>query len=501
VPANFIFTKIIATVGPATGSVEVLVRLIEEGARVFRINFSHGAMEDFDRLLEAVRAAEAQTGQPVAVLGDLCGPKIRLGQVAGEGIGLEVGQRVHFQRDSIIAEARGDGPVTFSTNWPTLVDEVQPGQRMLIDDGAVRMLVIEVIGEGLARQVVCSVTHGGRVSTRKGVNLPDTDIQAPSLTDYDRQCCDWAVRRELDYLALSFVRRAADVQGLTAYLKTRARPGEMTIPIITKIEKPQALDDLEAIVHVSDAVMVARGDLGVEMDLAQVPVIQKLIVSLCRDYGTPVIVATQMLQSMMNEPAPTRAEVSDVANAIFDGADAVMLSGETAVGRFAVQTVHTMAHIAAATEAHMRQSEEAWDHPPRKLRETRYRTAALAHGVSVVVRDLDAKLVITWSQLAGGARYLSQNRLHVPIIAASSSPAAMRRMGLLFGVYPIAMQPPAHSENFVTMMDRIILERGWAQRGDAIVFVKGEPLGISGVTNKLRIHYVGDASGTAGPAT
>ncbi len=461
--------------------------------RVFRVNFSHGSFEDFARMLGNIRAAEEAVGQPVAVLGDLCGPKIRVGQVVDGGVEVHPGEYVVFQRKDILGGSTDrNEPLVLSTTFPSLIDDVQPGQRLLVDDGNVRMLVIDQVGEGDDRKLVCSVTVGGLITTRKGINLPDTELNAPSITDHDWACIDWAIANEVDYLALSFVRQAADVQELKAYLARKRKDGAMTIPVIAKIEMPQAIRDLDAIVRASDGLMVARGDLGVEMDLAQVPVIQKQIIRLAHDYGKPVIVATQMLQSMIEAPTPTRAEVSDVANAIFDGADAVMLSGETAVGKYPVQTVHTMARIAVATEADMRLNSTDWDRPPRRLRETRYRTAALAHGVSVVVRDLDAKLVITWSQTAGGARYLSQNRLHVPIIAASSNPVALRHMCLMYGVCPIALKPPADAEQFVALMDQVVLDRAWAHPGDAVVFVKGEPLGVSGVTNKLRLHYVGE---------
>ncbi len=491
---TFIFTKILATVGPSSQSVEVLERLIEEGVRVFRLNFSHGSFESFAAMLANIRKAEEAVGQPVAVLGDLCGPKIRVGKVAEGGIELQPGQHVVFQRQDIVAQPVSDPtePVVFSTTFPPLIDDVQPGQRLLVDDGNVRMLVLDHVGEGEDRKLVCSVTVGGLVTTRKGINLPDTDLNVPSITDYDWQCAAWAIENEVDYLALSFVRQASDVNELKRYLHANRKADGRAIPVIAKIEMPQAIRHLEAIVREADGVMVARGDLGVEMDLAQVPIIQKQIIRLAHDYGKPVIVATQMLQSMIDAPTPTRAEVSDVANAIYDGADAVMLSGETAVGKYPVQAVHTMARIAVATEADMRANSSDWDRPPRKLQETRYRTAALAHGVSVVVRDLDAKLVITWSQNAGGARYLSQNRLHVPIIAASSNPAALRHMCLMFGVCPIALKPPADAEQFIALMDQVILDRAWANPGDAAVYVMGETLGISGITNKLQIHYIGD---------
>ncbi len=492
---EFILTKIIATVGPTCATPAIIIRLIEEGARVFRINFSHGTLDDFARSLATVREAAKRTGSHAAVLGDLSGPKIRIGKVVEAGIELTVGDRVEFQRDPVVATAAAaDQAVVFSTTYPSLVDDVQPGERLLIDDGNIRLLVIDKIGEGPAARLVANVTGGGRVTSAKGLNLPDNaSLSVPSLTEHDRRCVEWAVTNELDFLALSFVRKADDVRLLKSLLPVRTPNRASWIPVIAKIEKPQALDDLPAIINEADGVMVARGDLGVEMDLAEVPGIQKRVIALAHDYGKPVIVATQMLQSMIESSSPTRAEVSDVANAIYEGADAVMLSGETAVGRYPVQAVHTMARVALATQR-LIHSECRPSRPPVKLQETRYRTAALAHGVSVVVRDLDAKLVLTWSELGGGARYLSQNRLGVPILAAGSNPESLRKMSLLFGVTPIAMPRPASSNEFILKMDSLIREKGWAKTGDAIIIVKGEPIGTPGVTNQILIHYLGDVA-------
>lgn len=483
-------TKIIATVGPACGTPAGIARLIEEGARVFRINFSHGSVEGFAKALEAVRSAAQATGEHVGVLGDLSGPKIRVGQVRDGGLDLSVGDLVEFQREPLVAERR-DESVVFSTNYPAMVEEVMPGERLLIDDGAVRLLVIDKFGSGGDERLLARVTVGGRVSNSKGLNLPDNQSAAlPSLTEHDRRCVEWAVKNGIDILALSFVRRAQDVRDLRKLLAGHGREaGE--IPIVSKIEKPQAIEALESIVVESDAIMVARGDLGVEMDLAEVPGAQKQIIRACHEHGKPVIVATQMLQSMVESASPTRAEVSDVANAIYDGADAVMLSGETAVGKWPAQAVNYMYRVAVAT----RLSQDALgrrDDPPRRLQESRYRTAALAHGVSVVVRDLDAKLVVTWSETGGGARYLSQNRLRIPILAAGSDPTALRRMNLLYGVIPILLPKPRDGAAFLQQIEPILLERGLVQLGDPIVVVKGEPIGTPGVTNELLIHHVGD---------
>ncbi len=490
---HHILTKIVATVGPACADVDTLVKLIGEGVRVFRINFSHGTLDQFERTLSLVRAAGEATGIPVGALGDLSGPKIRVGKVVEGGVELAMGQRVEFVREPIVAAApQPGGAAVFSSTLASLIDDVSPGQRVLINDGAIRMLALDK--DPVGARLACTVTHGGLVTSGKGINLPDSAVSAPSLTEWDMTCVDWAVAHDIDFLALSFVRQAADIIALKGHLsqRGRSRATGRRLPIVAKIEKPQALEHLEAILDAADGLMVARGDLGVEMDLAEVPVIQKRIIQLAHDHGKPVIVATQMLQSMIADPSPTRAEASDVANAIFDGADAVMLSGETAVGRFPVVAVNTMRRIIAASEGHMRTQPGKWFTAPKKLQDTKYRTAALAHGVSVIVRDMDARLVVTWSQLGGGARYLSQNRLSVPILAASSDRAALRQMNLLFGVHPIHMDAPKDSESWLNQLDRVMLDQGWADEGDPVVIAKGEPLGTSGVTNKIRIHYVGD---------
>jgi pyruvate kinase len=263
------------------------------------------------------------------------------------------------------------------------------------------------------------------------------------------------------------------------------------IPIISKIEKPQAIDDLDNIVSESDGIMIARGDLGVEMDVAEVAILQKMIISICHDYGVPVIVATQMLQSMKESPTPTRAEVSDVANAIFDGVDAVMLSGETAIGRWPAITVRMMSRIARLTNRYIR--EQKISHPiPKHMQESRYRTAALAHGVKSIVKDIDARLIVIWSKFGGGALYLSQLDIPRPILAFSDVPATLNRLSLLYGIHPVLMEQPETSSDFIHKTDALILREGWAAEGEPVVFVYGEPIQASGVTNSIYIHYLGD---------
>lgn len=493
---QFLLTKILASIGPASYDIERLVHMVEAGVRVVRINFSHGDFDDFAKALSLAREAARRTRIDIGVLGDLCGPKIRVGEVLDDVFEVEQGDLIEITRKDVISQKYKDtGISVVSTSFPDMIDEAETGDRLLIDDGFVRTLVVDkpYAHDDRGHRLCCRVTHGGKISTRKGINLPDTHLSTPSLTDYDRECAEWALENDLDFLALSFVRHADDLNDLRDHLRS-LKPKGVLPPIVAKIEKPQAVDHIDAICDRADGIMVARGDLGVEMDLAEVPIIQKRIIETAHDYGKPVIVATQMLQSMIVESTPTRAEVSDVANAILDGADAVMLSGETAVGKHPVQAVTYMGRTASRTEAHANDRRDASGHAPRTLRESRYRTAALAHGVSILVDDLAPKFVVSWSELGGGARYLSQNRLPVPIVAISSNHAALRHMSLLYGVTPIFMSRPRDSQEFLMMVDDLLLDRQWAKHGDAIVVVKGEPIGRPGVTNQIVVHYVGDVT-------
>lgn len=507
-------TKIVATLGPASSTPEVVEELITEGVRVFRINFSHGEFSEHLASLRRVRAAAEKLNQHIGVLGDLCGPKIRVGKQAGEGTQLADGSRVAFIPefvDATTASRELDGLTCLKVGFHDFIFEARAGHRILLDDGTLELRAAEQrpLGEGTA--LICEVVVGGILKSNKGINFPDTELTMPAMTDHDYRCVDFAVEHGFDFLALSFVRTAKDVRELKDYLRKQgarpARPQNQPegkhhfstfgsewrafIPVIAKIEKPQALENLEAIVTEADTIMVARGDLGVEVDAAQVPVLQKRIIATCHDYGKPVIVATQMLQSMIESPVPTRAEVSDVANAIFDGADAVMLSGETAVGKFPVKAVQMMRRISRRSNAHLRAMPRSTS-TPVNARESRYRTAALAHGVKVVIHDLNAELVILWSQLGGGASYLSQVRMTVPVLAFSSSPEALRRMSVMFGITPLHMEPPKDSNDFLVKVDQLLLERGWAREDEAVVMVAGQPFGRPGVTNTLRIHYVGE---------
>ncbi len=503
----FCLTKILCTVGPATADPSVLLGLIKAGSSAFRINFSHGTPEDHLKSLRAIREAEEQSGLHVGVLGDLCGPKLRIGSVQAPGVVLENGDQVVIQKSPTFTPAARptEGLITFCTNTPEILDDVKPGERVFINDGEVRLVVIGCAGQGTPEcQITLEVLSGSIVSTGKGINLPDSKLSLPAITERDRACAKWALENHLDYLALSFVRTGEDIKELRALLTHLSPMTGTKIPIIAKIEKPQAVAEIDGILDVSDGIMVARGDLGVEMELAQVPVIQKRLITAAHEHGKQVIVATQMLQSMIESPVPTRAEVSDVANAIFDGADAVMLSGETAVGKYPQAVVNMMARVARETQGHLsdttvlgNQIDPGWVSSrvnfKRQKQLTKYRTAALARAVTGIVIDLDAKLVINWSEAGGGARFLSLNRLSIPVLAFSSSKDALRKMSLMFGVMPCYLDRPRSTEEFLTKVDWFVTETGFGKKGDATVVVKGDPIGTVGVTNEIRVHYVGDA--------
>ncbi|HVT79119.1 MAG TPA: pyruvate kinase [Phycisphaerae bacterium] len=470
-------TKIVVTLGPACANPEVFSKMVDAGVAVARLNFSHGSHEQKKQYLEVVRSCSKR---PVAIMADLCGPKIRVGTIENNAMPLAPGDVVTVQREPVIGRDK-----TFSSNYACLVDDLEVGQRVLIDDGSIRMIVTEKSPNAIH----CQVTHGGTLQSNKGFNLPNTKVNLPSITDKDWADVDFAIDHKLDYIALSFVRAAEDVRQLRKYLDAR----NAKIHIISKIEMPQAVRDLAAIVEASDAVLVARGDLGVEMDLTQVPIIQKEIILAAHEAGKPVIVATQMLQTMVDNPSPTRAEVSDVANAILDGADAVMLSGETAVGKYPVGAVLVLTEIAAHTEDYTLRKGIA-PPPPKLLQMIHHRTAAIAHGAKAVVDDINARLVVVWSQAGGSARYISKHRFGVPVVALSTDPAAVRRMALYFGIIPLQATIPGHFDDLPLLVDEICETHKLAEPGERAVICAGAPLGIVGVTNSLSVHTVGRVS-------
>ncbi|MHC4439646.1 MAG: pyruvate kinase, partial [Planctomycetota bacterium] len=450
-------TKIIATLGPSCAEAETIETMIDNGVDVFRLNFSHGTLDEHARLMETLNVARSWHNQMTAVLGDLCGPKIRTGNIEPQGQMLQAGYKVSIVRGNQLGTAQ-----CFGTNYECFNQDVETGHRIFIDDGQIMLNVVGRDGEDL----VCEVVIGGTLYSRKGINLPDTQISIPSITEFDFECVDWAVEQNLDFLALSFVRSVDEINQLKEYI----RKAGADIKIIAKIETPQALEHLEPIVDASDAVLVARGDLGVEMDLAEVPLIQKRITKMCRNHGKSVIVATQMLQSMTQNPTATRAEVSDVANAIMDFTDAVMLSGETAVGKYPVKSAQTIERIAKVTEAYLDKQYTAEHHRSTTTGELAL-TAAVARSVGQLVEDIDAKLVAVWSQSGSSARLLSKARIDVPVLALSSDERSCRQMCLHYGVIPCCQPIPENISQFTSLVDKLILENKWAHTGDRIILV------------------------------
>ena len=472
---QMIKTKIIATLGPSCTKTEIIKAMINNGVDVFRLNFSHGTLDGHAKLLEVLNDARAQHHQMTAVMGDLCGPKIRIGHIEPEGQILHLGDKVSIVPGNKVGKAN-----RFSTNYEHFNKDVCIDHRIFIDDGQIALSVISKNDE----EMVCEVVVGGPLHSRKVINLPDTRISIPSITERDWECVDWAIKHNLDFLALSFVRSADEIKRLKEYI---CKAGT-DIKIVAKIETPQALKHLESIVCASDAVLVARGDLGVEMDLAEVPLIQKRITRMCRDFGKPVVVATQMLQSMIQSPTATRAEVSDVANAIMDFADAVMLSGETAVGKYPVKAAQTIQRIARVTEAYL--DEHSNVHPKSTASDELILTAVMAHSVGQIIDDIDAKLVAVWSQSGLSARFLSKTRIDVPILALSSDERACRQMCLHYGVIPRCRAIPEDIEQFTHIVDQLIVKSNWAQVGDKIVLLAGQPLGAAGTTNAILVHTI-----------
>lgn len=467
-------TKIVATLGPASMDKTTLRRLAQAGADVFRVNFSHGSVEQRHGLLDNIRSVEAELGRPLAVMADLCGPKIRVGMIQGGSFPLAEGDEIFIQRDAVEGT-----PQRISTTLAELVDEVHVGEAVLLDDGMIRLEVIETRPP---HGFVCRVTRGGMLSSGKGVNLPHTDLLLGALTEKDRQDIAWIIRRDFDYVALSFVRSATDVQGLRELLDA----AECGARIVAKIEKPQAVACVREIINAADALMVARGDLGVEMDLPSVPIAQKRIARLCQQGGKPCIIATQMLDSMIRFPTPTRAEVSDVANAVLDHADAVMLSGETAVGKFPVEAVTMMNEIVSQIQAYHDETTT-----PGRVEYASARTeAAITAAVRAIMDEEDIAAVAVYTATGSTALLMAKNRLRCPILALSHDRATMRRTCLYYGVVAFHADQPEHTREILDLAARFALQSGIAGRGQKIVVISGRPVGSPGHTNTLVVHTI-----------
>lgn len=420
-------TRIIATVGPACASVDVLRQLVASGVDIFRLNFAHGEHAWLEDRVRDIRRVSAELNCPVGILGDLSGPKIRLGEIADGGRQCAEGETLRFVRG---LEALEPGDLTCT--YERLLDDVRTGDRILLADGTVALVVLEKAAD--AAWIRCLVTQPGRIRSRQGVNLPGVALSTPAVTDKDREDLDWALQQQLDFIGLSFVRAAQDIELLQQLI--RARQPTVTPLIVAKIEKTEALANLEQILQTTDAVMVARGDLGVEADITQVPVLQKQIIRRCNDFRIPVITATQMLDSMQNNDLPTRAEVTDVANAVIDGTDAVMLSGETAIGQHPVQCVRMMDRIAGEAEPLVQRRIPA-ESGSTELRRARPVTEAVTRGAVAAAEYLQADLIVVATVTGRTALALSGHRGSVPILALTDLPDIARRMCLYWGVTPV----------------------------------------------------------------
>lgn len=476
--STFVRTKILCTIGPATEDGEVLKELIEAGMDVARINCSHGDRDQHARFIANIRRASSESGRPVAILLDLSGPKIRTGTVVGGSVELKKGSELILTNEEVPGSAS-----LVSVNYRTLAREISIGAPILIDDGR---LVLTVVSK-TETTVTALVKTGGLLKDRKGVNLPGTPLSIPSLTDKDLEDVRFALKQDIDYVALSFVRSADDVRALRDLLIREGTKGRR-VPIIAKIEKNEAVTDIDRIIAVSDAIMVARGDLGVELPTEDVPPIQKLIVRKCNDAGVPVIIATQMLESMIGNPRPTRAEASDVANAVLDGADAVMLSGETSVGSYPVEAAQTMDRIIARVE-----NERTAQGEGEMLGRIRKGDVfdAVARAACVLARQVGARAIVPLTHSGATAQRVSKYRPDMPIYAVTGREKILRRMNLFWGVEGFLI--PDFEQDSDTAFRKVkeeLLRRGVVEKGDSIVLTAGIPVMSKGTTNALKVDRI-----------
>jgi len=466
-------TKIVATIGPASDSPEKIKQMMLAGMSVARLNFSHGSYDDHAQRIKLLRSISAELDMPLTLLQDLQGPKIRVGDLPSEGIEL--------LRDAALTlvplEEFSGQPNTVAIDYPYVAEEAEPATQVLLDDGLLELEVEEIQGNA----VICRVVTGGILKSHKGVNFPTLNLRLPSMTEKDKQDLEFGVEQGVDIISLSFVRRAEDVQELKALLKEKGAD----IPVLAKLEKPQAIANLEAIVNECDAIMVARGDLGVEMSSEKVPLIQKRIIRMCNQKGIPVITATQMLDSMIHNPRPTRAEVSDVANAIMDGTDAVMLSGESAVGDYPVESVQMLARIATDVEPET----EYVNYPPSEIDDPH----AISEAINAIDQVIDLSYIVTFTETGHSAKLAAAERPSVPVIAVTESYQVYHRLNLAWGVKPLLVEHLADTiDGMFQQIDHCLMDRKLAVRGDKVLIIGGIPMHQSRSTNFLKIHTLGE---------
>jgi pyruvate kinase len=473
--------KIVCTIGPKTSSPQQLRALVDAGMDVARLNLSHGDHSVHEQVYRDVRAASDESGRAVGILVDLQGPKIRTGRFGEGPVALSVGQRFTITTRDVV----GDESIV-GTTYKGLPGDVQPGDLMLIDDGKVMLRAVDVSDTDVLAETVVP----GEVSNNKGINLPGVAVSVPALSEKDREDLRFAMRLGVDLIALSFVRSADDIADVHAIMDEFG----YRLPVIAKIEKPQAVENLEAIVRAFDGIMVARGDLGVEMPLEDVPIVQKTAIELARREAKPVIVATQVLESMIENPRPTRAEASDAANAVLDGADALMLSGETSVGAWPIEAVRTMARIIESTEEH------GYDKIARMKTNPKTVGGAVTKAAVEIGEVVDARFLITFSETGGSAKRMARLRPRLPMLTFTSEQRVRSQLALVWGIETYLVPRMHHTDQFAMQVDLKLIPEGRVPEGDHVVIVAGSPPGIPGSTNALRVHRVGDAVHRRAPA-
>lgn len=465
---NIQHTKIVCTIGPASRSPEIIRKMILEGMSVARLNFSHGTHEDHLETINNIRRAARETEKAVAILQDLGGPKIRVGRIPEPGIRLEAGTTVVLTTVSVEATEN-----VIPVNYQAFASDVLKGDRILLADG---FMELEVMGTS-STEVQARVITGGILTSHKGINLPTRSIKVPSLTPKDEKDLAFGIENGVDFVALSFVRRPEDVEGVKRIIERRGAD----TPVIAKIEKHEAISNVDRILEVSDAVMVARGDLGVEIPLEEVPIVQKMLIEKANSMGKPVITATQMLRSMVDSPRPTRAEATDVANAVLDGTDAVMLSEETASGRYPVEAVAMLRRIIGTAESKFPHERYLSMRPERNVPDS------VSHASCVLAHHLGVSAIVAPTQSGQTARCLSRFRPRTPIVALSPQPTTVRRLTLVWGCVPKLVPSPRDTDDMIELAAETVLETGLVNRGETVVITAGQPVWVAGSTNMLRV--------------
>ncbi len=471
-------TKIVCTIGPACNTVEILTKLAEQGMDVCRMNFSHGTHEDHAENIRRIREVSLLTGKPLAILQDLQGPKIRIGKI-GDGVEIVAGSEVIFTSEATTDDVTKLIPVTY----PNLHEDVKPGQRLLLDDGLLEVQVTKI--EGI--HVFCQVIVGGLLKSSKGLNLPETETKISAIPDKDREDIEFGVQQGVDFVALSFVRKPEDIQELRELIEAAEQKhnlkSDVSIKIIAKIEKPEAVKNMQAIIDAADGIMVARGDLGIEMPAEKVPLIQKNLIDGCLEAGKPVIVATQMLDSMIRNPRATRAEVSDIANAVVSHTDATMLSGETASGIYPVESVQAMAATIREIEA------SSMDDMPATIETADNAQEAMTNMASVLARTTNARAIVVATRSGASARFVSRYRPQLPIYAVTPSERVIRQLCLSWGIESL---PVSHDGDYRELVDKsieAIVEKKLVSKGDMVIVVAGDPSMDSGSINMIELAH------------